>query len=55
MLTAISSRGNATTTLAIDIADVLLQGCVWSAARATGDRAVCVLRRGGGSDEGNEG
>ena len=43
-LTVVDTVGNATTSLAINIADILLQARVRNAATAIGNRAAVVLR-----------
>jgi hypothetical protein len=54
-LTGVRGRRDAAASLAVDVADVLLEGSVGHTARAVGDGAVVVLGLGGRGDEGNDG
>jgi hypothetical protein len=55
VLTAIGSGGNTATTLAVNVAHILLQAGVGCAAGAVGNRAACVLGSGGRESHGGEG
>jgi len=55
ILTVVDAVGNASTTLSVDIADILLQAGVCNAASASGNRAVGIGALGDSSRKSGEG